>query len=373
MSASAKLRLLPPDSDLGWTPYAWLIYLPIVFIQPAMQRSPVGVWAADVAGALVFLVTYFRGHWVCGRALERTIVLQVALGMLFTPFNTGAYVFFTYAASFAARFERGRRALAWIAAITAIGFIVALATHVPLYYWIGHGIFTPLVGAVNFQRAQVGRATSKLRAAHDEIEHLAAVAERERIARDLHDVLGHTLSLIVLKAELASKLAELDPARAAREIRDVESVSRVALKEVREAIRGYRPSLADELARARTLLDTARIGATIETTIDTTELRSRAGAEEVMALALREAVTNVVRHSGASRATIRAWRERPSDSAILEVADDGRGGAGPEGAGLRGMRERVEAIDGTMISTTKQGTRLTITIPLVAAASGAPA
>ena len=214
MSASAKPRLLPPGSELGWTPYAWLIYLPIVFIQPAVQRAPAGVWAVDVAGALVFLVAYFRGHWVSGRALERIIVLQVALGLMFTPFNTGAYVYFTYAASFTARFERGNQALGWIAAITALGFIAAFVTHAPLYYWIGHGVFTPLVGAVNFQRAQVGRATAKLRAAHDEIEHLAAVAERERIARDLHDVLGHTLSLIVLKAELASKLAERDPMRA---------------------------------------------------------------------------------------------------------------------------------------------------------------
>jgi two-component system sensor histidine kinase DesK len=230
-------------------------------------------------------------------------------------------------------------------------------------------VFTPLIGAVSFHRAQVGRSTETLRRAHDEIEHLAAVAERERIARDLHDVLGHTLSLIVLKAELAAKLAERDPARAQVEIRDVEAVSRRALKEVREAIRGYRPTLVDELARARALLDTAHIGATIETTIDPADLKARAGAEEVMALALREAVTNVVRHSGASRATIRAWREAPSGSAVLEVADDGRGAGAREGIGLRGMRERVESLDGSltarsMTASSQQGTRLTITIPL---------
>jgi two-component system sensor histidine kinase DesK len=373
MSASARRRLLPHDHDLGWTPYAWLVYLPVFFIQPVVQRTSLAGWSVDVAGAAILLVTYFRGHWVGGRALVPIILVQVALGVGFTPVNTGAYIFFTYAASFAARFERGKQAFAWIAAITAVGLLAALVTGVPLYFWIGHGIFTPLVGAVNFHRAQVGRTTERLRAARDEIEYLATVAERERIARDLHDVLGHTLSLIVLKAELASKLAERDPARAVKEIRDVENVSRVALKEVREAIRGYRPTLADEVARARALLDTAQIGATIETSIDAAELKARAGAEEVMALALREAVTNVVRHSGASRASIRAWREAPAGRAVLEVVDDGRGTAGPEGAGLRGMRERVEAIDGSIVSTSKQGTRLTITIPLIAAASGVPA
>jgi two-component system sensor histidine kinase DesK len=366
MSVSARPRLLPRNDDLGWTPYAWLIYLPVFFIHPALHPTSAGGWSLHVAGALVLLATYFRGHWLSGRALVPIILVEVALGVGFTPVNSGAYIFFIYAASFAARLE-GKQASAWVAAITAVGFVTAFSSGAPLYYWISHGVFTPLIGAVNFHRAQVGRTTERLRAAHDEIEHLAAVAERERIARDLHDVLGHTLSLIVLKAELASKLAERDPARAIAEIRDVESVSREALKEVREAIRGYRPTLADELARARALLDTARIGATIETTIDAAALKTRSGAEEVMALALREAVTNVVRHSGASRATIRAWRETSRGSAILEVADDGRGADGSEGAGLRGMRERVEAIDGRMIASSGQGTRLTITIPLAAA------
>lgn len=373
MSASARLRLLPHNEDVGWTPYAWLIFMPVFFVQPALRPTSAVMWAAHVAGGLAFLASYFRSHWVRGRDLVPMILVPLALGVGFSPINAGAYVFFTYAASCAARVERPARALAWIVAISVIGLAIAFAIKAPLYFWLGHGVFTPLIGAVNLHFAQVGRATAKLRAAHDEIEHLAAVAERERIARDLHDVLGHTLSLIVLKAELASKLAERDPARAVKEIRDVETVSRLALKEVREAIRGYRPTLADELTRARTLLTTARIGATIDTTIDVDSLKTREGAEEVMALALREAVTNVVRHSGASRASIRAWSEAAAGHAILEVADDGRGTKQPEGAGLRGMRERVEAINGYVSSTFGEGTRLTITIPLTAVAHGAPA
>lgn len=372
MSVSANQRH-SFNRDLGWTKYVWLIFLPAFFVQPVLNRTSAVEWTAHVVASLIFLATYLRGQWVAGPALLPSVLVPLAFGIGFSPVNPGAYVFFTYAASFAARFDRTRDALAWIAGITVVGLVVAFEIDAPLYFWLSHGVFTPLIGAVTLHFAQVGRANDRLHAAHDEIEHLAAVAERERIARDLHDVLGHTLSLIVLKAELASKLAERDPVRAVKEIRDVESVSRQALKEVREAIRGYRPTLTDEIARAQTLLSAARIGVTVDASIEAEALKVREGAEEVLALALREAVTNVVRHSGASRATIRAWRETPSGRAFLEVADDGRGTGRPEGAGLRGMRERVEAIDGCVTSMSESGTRLTVAIPLAAARHGVPA
>jgi len=362
MSVSARTRLLPSNKDVGWTPYAWLIFLSAFFVQPIVDHSSVGWWLAYIGGALVFLATYFRAHWVSGRQLIALAFVQLALGVGFSAVNPGAYVFFTYSASTIARLERTRIAIASVAVITGIGLFVAFAVKAPLYFWISHGVFTPLIGMVNLHFWQVSRSNAKLHAAHEEIEHLAAVAERERIARDLHDILGHTLSLIILKAELASKLADRDPTRAAKEIRDVEQVSRAALREVRDAIRGYRPTLADELVRARTLLDTARITTTVDTAIDTTELRARDGVEETMALALREAVTNVVRHSGASRANIRTWHE--SGSAMLEIADDGRGAAGAEGAGLRGMRARVEAVDGQLTFASHDGTSVRVSIPL---------
>ncbi len=353
--------------ELGWTKYVWLIFLPAFLAEPAVRHTPAWAWAGYLGATAVFVVVYLRAQWATGRWLVVAVLIALSFALVFSPENPGAYVFFTYAASFAARIERSGEAAAWIVAITAVGLLVAFEVSAPLYFWFGHGVFTPLIGAVNLHFAQAGRANAKLHAANAEIEHLAAVAERERIARDLHDVLGHTLSLIVLKAELASKLADRDPARAAKEIRDVESVSRTALKEVREAIRGYRPALADELARARTLLDAAHIAATIDSTIGRHDLETRDGAEEVMALALREAVTNVVRHAGASRATIRTWRDNAGARAMLEVADDGRGIERPEGAGLRGMRERVEAIDGSVTFASSDGTRLTVAIPLVAA------
>jgi two-component system sensor histidine kinase DesK len=352
-------RLLPPNDYLGWTPYAWLVYLPVFFVQPAIEGSTVR-WLLCGAGTIVFLASYFRGYWVRDRGLIPVILVQVALAVSFTPINTGAYVFFIYAASFASQMQRRNEALLWIGGVVGAGLVAAYAYDAPVYYWLGHGVFAPLIAGVNLHFAGVQRANTKLRLAQEEIEHLATVAERERIARDLHDVLGHTLSLIVLKAELASKLAERDPARAVQEIRDVEQVSRAALREVREAIRGYRPTLVDEVARARSLLDAARISADVEMG----ELALPREREEVIALALREAVTNVVRHSGASHAHIRVWRD--GDRAMLEVTDDGRRESAAEGDGLRGMRERVELLGGAVSRAFDRGMRLTVAMPLAA-------
>jgi two-component system sensor histidine kinase DesK len=221
-------------------------------------------------------------------------------------------------------------------------------------------VLAVIIGAANVQQAQVRRANEGLLLAREQVQRLAAVAERERIARDLHDILGHTLSLIVLKSELAAKLAPRDAARAALEMRDVEEVSRKALQQVREAIRGYRATLPDEVAQSHTLLDAAGIRSAFHT--EPAEL-DRA-VEEALALALREAVTNVVRHSRAQ--SCRVSLRMKGGWCMLEVEDDGRGGDAPEGSGLRGMRERVAALDGLVVrarGAEGRGTRLEVMVP----------
>jgi two-component system sensor histidine kinase DesK len=267
-------------------------------------------------------------------------------------------VLFVYAGATAGKLDRTRDAFRVLVAIIALAAATALLTHAPLFFWITSVGVTALVGGVNLHFAQMGRTQDKLRLAQGEVEHLAAVAERERIARDLHDVLGHTLSLIVLKAELAVKLSERDPVRAAAEMRDVEAVARRTLQEVREAIRGYRATLADEAPRARALLKAAGIQAELD--LEAGDLPQP--IEETLAFALREAVTNVVRHSGAT--TCRAHVHRDGDRVILEVQDDGRGSSAREGAGLRGMRERVEVFGGEISRPGGRGMRLRITLPL---------
>jgi two-component system sensor histidine kinase DesK len=202
------------------------------------------------------------------------------------------------------------------------------------------------------------RANAKLQMAHEEIEQLAKLAERERIARDLHDVLGHTLSVIVLKSELAGRLFSRDPQRAAAEIADVEMISRTALTEVREAIRGYRAEgLAAEIKRAHSTLDAA--GVTLVCEDKPPELTP--AVESVVSLIVREAVTNIVRHAQASRCSMSFSAQNGHTSLVVE--DDGRGGVRAEGNGLRGMRERIEALGGQFAVDGSRGTRLTILLP----------
>ncbi|HEX2917132.1 MAG TPA: sensor histidine kinase, partial [Edaphobacter sp.] len=230
--------------------------------------------------------------------------------------------------------------------------------HVNPWMW-GFPIFVGLaVGSGNLIAAQRIRANQKLSLAHEEIEQLAKVAERERIARDLHDVLGHTLSVIVLKSELAGKLLQPNPERAQKEITEVEQIARTALAEVREAIRGYRSEgLVAELDRARATLDAA--GVTLEYSSDTPKLLP--AQETVLALIVREAVTNIVRHAHASHCRIRF--EKNANRTALLVEDNGRGGIRQEGSGLRGMRERVESLGGDFRIDSEQGTRLIIEVP----------
>jgi two-component system sensor histidine kinase DesK len=195
--------------------------------------------------------------------------------------------------------------------------------------------------------------------AHEEIEHLAKVAERERIARDLHDVLGHTLTLISVKSTLAGKLLDKEPAKARSEIADIEKVSREALTEIRNTLRGYSNyKLSDELQRAQAALESAGVKVSTESG----DVLLSPAQESVAALIMREAVTNVVRHAQARHCSLRVARN--NGACVLEIQDDGCGGFTSEGNGLRGMRERVEALGGTLRYKTSAGTKLSFEFPL---------
>ncbi|HEY4678744.1 MAG TPA: histidine kinase, partial [Candidatus Angelobacter sp.] len=234
------MRLLPQNKDIGWTPYAWLIYLTSVpFFGYASGQTTARFWAPTIAGMVIFLGLYFWGYWIKGKKLLWIIAAITVLGMVSAPMNPGASVYFIYAAAFvAATGDTGFSARILPLVLVAIG-LETLVFHLSPYFWVPATVFSLLVGAINIHFRQRGLDNKKLLMAQEEVEHLAKIAERERIARDLHDVLGHTLSVIVLKSELASKLAERDPARAVQEIKDVERISRDALAQVRSTVRGY--------------------------------------------------------------------------------------------------------------------------------------
>jgi two-component system sensor histidine kinase DesK len=247
-----------------------------------------------------------------------------------------------------------------IAAIGVIGAIQGLVLHLDGWRMFYSTLFPVLIGTGNTFFAERARMNRKLRKANEEIENLAKVAERERIARDLHDVLGHTLSVITLKSELAGKLMDRDPQRAGQEIREVEQISRQALSDVRDAIRGYRSKgLVAELAQAKSTLETAGLMVHVDAA---TSMQLPPMQESVLSLAVREAVTNVVRHAKARTCRLRI--EQQNGTCRLEVADDGQGFTTLEGNGLRGMRERVEMLGGTLERRNKSGTTLTVTLPI---------
>ncbi|MFC5146202.1 sensor histidine kinase [Streptomyces aureoversilis] len=212
---------------------------------------------------------------------------------------------------------------------------------------------------------QMAMTTRALREARATVAHLAANEERLRLARDLHDLLGHSLSLITLKSELAGRMLPDRPDQAAQQVADIERVSRQALVDVREAVSGFRrPTLEAELAGARTALAAAGIAADLaRAATDHPDLPP--DEEGALAWALREAVTNVVRHSAARRCEITLAEE--GDELCLTVSDNGRGPrGGPPGNGLTGLSERLHLADGRLETGPgpRGGFRLRAFVPL---------
>jgi two-component system, NarL family, sensor histidine kinase DesK len=349
------------DKDHGWSPLLWVVYLGFFFIDPVVNHASQRIWTYDIVGAAVFLLLYF-GLFVLERPRAYMhIAGMVLLGMVFLRINSGASTFFIFAAAMLP-FCVGTQLAAWIglAIIGGIGALEGLVLHIDSWTLFFSALFPIFIGAGNTFLAERNRMNRRLRKANEEIEHLAKLAERERIARDLHDVLGHTLSVITLKSELAGKLIDRDPRRAGKEIREVEQISRQALSEVRDAIRGYRAGgLAAELAHAKATLETA--GVTVQCDA-ATSVQLPAIEESVLSLAVREGVTNVVRHARASNCRLHVAQQ--NGSCRLEIVDDGQGFYTMEGNGLRGMRERVEMLGGTLERTNRSGTTLIITLPL---------
>jgi two-component system, NarL family, sensor histidine kinase DesK len=229
----------------------------------------------------------------------------------------------------------------------------------------------PLLAACfAYSAARRVELVGKLRETRAELARMAVADERLRIARDLHDLLGHSLSLITLKAELAGRLLDADPERAAREIADLESVARGSLSEVRAAVTSYRqPTLAAELAAARHMLAAAGMDCQVHAPAP---IALPPAVDALLAWTVREGVTNVVRHSGARNVTITV--SVTADEVSAEIADDGVGppweavahSGEHQGSGLSGLTERARAA-GAEISSGEgpngKGFRLLVRIP----------
>ncbi len=348
-----------------------LAYLIFFILEPLARRSA-RYWLECIPLLLLFLTFWFGFLFSRSVRLKRWIAAAVAvLGVATMPLNaSGGVCFLIYAVSLIPYCVTTQP---WQLGLMAADLLLIYGEerwqHFPPSAMFFTLFFAMVGGGSNLFFAEKERNNCKLRMKQEEIEALAAVAERERIARDLHDVLGHTLSVIVLKSELAGRLLERTQEaegeeslrRARAELADVERTARTALSEVREAIGGYRArGLRAEIEAARETLATA--GVTLKTEGDLAPVALTAAEETVLALALREAVTNIVRHAQATACCLRMVMEHGHHR--LSIEDNGQHAAAREGNGLRGMRERVESLGGQLSLTHERGTHLLIELPL---------
>jgi two-component system, NarL family, sensor histidine kinase DesK len=356
---------------LGWAA-PWLLFQLFPLADLARTERPAAVQVVAVAGLLVFTVAYLRvflGVFVprCApwpwRELLVVAVLGVALAVWMGAPWAGLMIYVSASAA-------GALPERWVwPAVGAAAAVCALV--IARDGLIGSMFVLPLLCLLTAFAMRGTRylisVNGELLEAREELARAAVAEERLRFARDLHDLLGHSLSLIALKSELAGRLAELDPARARAEMADVEAAARRALAEVREAVSGYRQiGCALALAEARAALSAA--GITLRAPAAVPALPQAVDA--VLGWVVREATTNVLRHSGARTVTVEL---AVGEEAALTVTDDGRGSGAPPGAGLSGLVERVEGLGGRLESGPGPGGgfRLAARVP-VEARVGAP-
>ncbi len=290
-------------------------------------------------------------------------LLWASVGALATVDGAGWIYAIAYSVVPAIR-SGGRGALAVLPLGALYALVLGLAIGEPTGSLIGTVVSILGTGAVVFGFSRLIRANQALAQAQEERAQVAVSEERARFARDLHDLLGHSLSVVALKSEVAQRLLPEAPDRAAAEVDEIEQVARGALREVREAVSGYRrPTLAVEIAGARTALAAAGITWAIDG--DGADLPGP--VEAVLAWSVREGVTNVMRHSNADSCTIRVMVD--GDAATVAVVDDGEAATATKpaaGNGLAGLAERVDAVNGQMEAGPQPagGFRLRVSVPL---------
>jgi two-component system sensor histidine kinase DesK len=354
-----KMPLIP--EEYGKMPYMWLCSLGFVLWKYLYVKPEAFEVLLLVLTGFVFLPIYFFSYRATTRQAVMCVLGTCVLGSMWALY--GFSNIFIFACAMCARVQPARRAYQLMAFATVVTITAGLSLSPDRTLFLMPFLIIGIpVGISAISESVLRRSRMALIRKQEEVEHMARIAERERISRDLHDLLGHSLSLIALKAELAGKLAERDPAAARNEIQDIETAARKALSEVRAAVTGYRQSgLASALAGARASL----AAASVQLDEDVQQFPLAPASEHVLALALSEAVTNVVRHAGATRCRLGLARE--GSVAVLRVADDGRVRDDSElkrGNGLTGMHERAAAAGGTLSILAGSGLTLELRLPL---------
>lgn len=369
-------RIFP--KKYGFTPYIWLVYMliPTIYVN---QETGLKLLSGYVL-LLLFLLSYRELYWVNGRKYDFWIGVQLVIIVIFSLWINPFYVYMGfYPANFIGEYSDKNKFRSALVILLIVELLPIIYGFLFRQLELENLIFTfPfLLAMFMFPFAirsirQKKQLKQQLVEANEQIKLLIKREERIRIARDLHDTLGHTLSLITLKSQLVAKLISRDPDRATTEAKEIEQTSRAALSQVRELVSDMRTiTIEEELTECKYILEAANISLSLQGD-GTTKLPSL--IQNIISMCIKEAVTNIVKHSYATECTISFTVS--STVITMTVQDDGKGL--PEhlqsntevqqtsGNGLKGIAERLALIEGSLhlSQAVPVGTTLAITIPL---------
>lgn len=355
----------------GLSPYVWVVFyiLPFYFIFRSTSTSQVVFGTLMIVMFFAFYVLSFLAKgWLVYFWTSLQILISITMSVVF------GYVYFSLFLAFFIGNIKNKAGFITLYSIHLVTTIITvnygLLTRNPFFITQLPFMLVSVVGVIllpvtNYNRNKNDQLQGQLEDANKRISELVKLEERQRIARDLHDTLGQKLSLIGLKSDLAGKLMTQDTERAQAEINDVRQTARTALQEVREMVTRMRGTrLTDEIFRIQQILKAAQIELTFEGTLEPENLSLM--NENVISMCLKEAVNNIVKHSNATACSIVI--ESTETDLVARVKDNGTGfvtDARNRGNGLRGMRERLEFVNGSMELTSGEGTTLVLRVPNV--------
>ncbi|WP_102029220.1 sensor histidine kinase [Salirhabdus sp. Marseille-P4669] len=364
-------QIIPKSTVLSI--YVWIIFciLPFYFI---FRSSSTSALIYGICMVLVFFISYRLSFLSKGWTLYLWIAIQMGISIAMTLLI--GYVYFALFLAFFIGNIQSKAAFISLYVVHLTSTIAAISTvvfiHPELILSQFPFVIVCVIGVIllpftMYNRMKREILEGQLESANKRISRLMIVEERQRIARDLHDTLGHKLSLIGLKSDLAGKLLEKSPNLAKKEIQDIHQTARTALKEVRELVSDMRGvKLKEEILHIQQILEAAEMDYTIEgdpVLTDTTLL-----VENVLSMCLKESVTNVIKHSQATKCHI--FITESSNEVLLKVKDNGVGFKAQSeivgGHGLEGMKERLEFVNGHIEIISNNGTTIVLRVPKVA-------
>ncbi|MGR3208903.1 histidine kinase [Bacillus glycinifermentans] len=357
----------------GFFPYIFLIYL-LLPISYLTNRTSGIKQLIGFGLVLLFLVTYRQLFFISPQKKLFTywLAIQLSIILIYTVFYDINLVFLGFfSANFIGYYREKkifRRGLASLVVVLVAPFIYHLLKDPSLlnrlFYFLPFLVIMLIspYGIRSMNRRM--ELEQELDEANQQIKELVKREERVRIARDLHDTLGHTLSLLTLKSQLVQRTIASDPERARKEAREMETTSRAALKQVRELVSDMKTAtIAEELIHIQQILRAADV--TFEYMGGSDFSNIPPVTQNIVSMCIREAATNIVKHSRATHCTISI--SQTDEKISITIKDDGMGmdQQTPFGNGLRGMKERLALIDGALDVSTHNGTVLNITVPIV--------